>query len=93
MDLLITFPSTHAALGAEKTLLGLGLAVELIPVPRQVRSDCGFCLLADAGVPGTPEAEGRLQAFRACQPQGLWRILATQPDPLARKVKTYERLP
>ena len=93
MDLLVTFPSSHAALGAERTLLDLGLAVELIPVPRQIHSDCGFCLLTQAGAPGAFDLEGRLQALRACRPEALWRIHETQPDPRSRKVKTYERLP
>ena len=93
MDLLLTFPSSHAALGAERALSGSGVAVELIPVPRQIRSDCGFCLLTDVGVPDTPDFERRLRALRACAPQGLWRVLETQPDPRSRKVKSYERLP
>ena len=75
MDLLLTFPSSHAALGAERALSGSGVAVELIPVPRQI------------------DFERRLRALRACAPQGLWRVLETQPDPRSRKVKSYERLP
>jgi hypothetical protein len=93
MELLVTFASSHAALGAERNLLQDGLKVELIPVPRQIRSDCGFCLLADGGATGTPEADRRLQTLRDCGATGLWRIHETQNDPASRKVKTYERLP
>jgi len=91
--LLVTFRTSHAALAAEQTLRAQGLPVELIPVPRQLRSDCGFCLLAQAGEPDSPEADRRLQAFRACDPEGLWRVQVTQPGPTTRKVKSYDRIP
>ncbi len=38
------FYSTTAALQAEKRLKGEGVAVKLVPVPRQISSDCGVCL-------------------------------------------------
>ena len=91
-ELLVTFGTSHAALAAEQALRDQGLPVELIPVPRQLRSDCGFCLLAEAG-PAGPEAESRLRAFRACAPQGLWRVLVGRTTASPRKVKTYERIP
>jgi hypothetical protein len=88
MDIVATFPSTQAALGAERTLLGAGLPVELIPVPSQIRGDCGFCLLVrGAGQP--PEG---LEPLRACGALELWRVDTLQTDPKARKVKTYERI-
>ena len=84
MAVLATFPSSPAALAAEQRLLGEGLAVELIPVPRQVHSDCGFCLLV--------ETEAGLARLRACGAESLWRVTETR-SPSTRKVKTYERCP
>ncbi len=41
---VVLFDSTQAALRAEKTLQDEGLKVKLIPVPRQLSSDCGLSL-------------------------------------------------
>ena len=41
---VILFPSIHFALRAEKLLKEKGFLVKLIPVPRQLSSDCGVCL-------------------------------------------------
>jgi hypothetical protein len=38
------FGSTQRVLKAEKLLKGAGLTIKLIPVPRQISSDCGVCL-------------------------------------------------
>ena len=38
------FNSTSGALRAEKLLNKRGIAIKLIPVPRQLSSDCGVCL-------------------------------------------------
>jgi hypothetical protein len=38
-----TFPSTHQVLKAEKTLKGT-MEFRLVPVPRQISSDCGLAL-------------------------------------------------
>jgi hypothetical protein len=38
------FYSTSAAIRAEKLTQGAGLKVKLIPVPRQLSSDCGISL-------------------------------------------------
>jgi hypothetical protein len=38
------FDSTSAALRAEKVVGERGIPVKLIPVPRQISSDCGVCL-------------------------------------------------
>jgi hypothetical protein len=83
MTILLTFATSHAALAAERDLLEAGLAVELIPVPRQIHSDCGFALLAEAP----------LERLRACAAQNLWRVAESQASPTSRKVKTYERIP
>ena len=41
---LITFPSTHYALKAEANLKRNGFKVNLIPIPRDISSDCGIAL-------------------------------------------------
>ncbi len=81
MRLLATYPSTSAALRAEHRLKASGLAVELIPVPRQVRSNCGFCLLVDA-----PECD---ESLRASGPDGLWRVLDPEPGTPRRRYEPY----
>ena len=44
---VILFPSIHFALQAEKLIKGKGFFFDLIPVPRQLSSDCGICLLIE----------------------------------------------
>lgn len=41
---MVLFHSVHGALKAEKVLLAAGVENKLIPVPRHLSSDCGFCL-------------------------------------------------
>jgi hypothetical protein len=41
---VILFASIHFAIRAEKIAKEKGLAVKLVPVPRQLSSDCGVCL-------------------------------------------------
>lgn len=49
-DAILIFHSIHRVMTAEKALKGTGLDVRLMPVPRQLSSDCGLsiaCHLAD----------------------------------------------
>jgi len=41
---IVLFHTTSSAMRAEKTLLGQGMAVKMIPTPRQFSSDCGIAL-------------------------------------------------
>ncbi len=63
-DGILIFHSIHRVMRAEKVLKGAGLNVRLMPVPRQLSSDCGLSItfpmaerqaveqaLADAGCP------------------------------------------
>ncbi len=63
-DGILIFHSIHRVMRAEKVLKGAGLDVRLMPVPRQLSSDCGLSIafrmvdreaveqaLADAGCP------------------------------------------
>jgi len=42
---VILFQSTTHVVRAEKVLLAAGVKCKLIPVPRQLSSECGVCLL------------------------------------------------
>lgn len=42
--LIITFSSTHHALKAEKILKKADIPAKVIPVPRDISSDCGVAL-------------------------------------------------
>lgn len=44
---VVLFYTTSAAIRGEKLLKGAGLAVKLIPTPRQFSSDCGIALRFD----------------------------------------------
>jgi hypothetical protein len=41
---VVLFHTTSSAMRAEKTLLRQGLAIKMIPTPRQFSSDCGIAL-------------------------------------------------
>jgi len=82
MRLLATYLSSHAVLRAERELKAAGHAPELIPVPRQIRSSCGFCLLLEG-----PEGEA---ALRATAPEALWRVMEPSPGHPRRR---YDREP
>jgi hypothetical protein len=41
---IITFFTVHQALRAEKVLLQEGFKISMIPVPREISSDCGVAL-------------------------------------------------
>ncbi len=38
------FPSVSHVMKAERMLLGEGLAIKIIPVPKSISSDCGVCV-------------------------------------------------
>ena len=44
---VILFPSIHFVLQAEKMVKGKGFSIDLIPVPRELSSDCGICMLIE----------------------------------------------
>lgn len=44
---VVTFHATYAVLKAEKTLKALGIGVKMIPVPRQISSNCGISIRFD----------------------------------------------
>ncbi len=46
---VITFLTVHQALKAEKVLLENGFAITMVPVPREISSDCGVALKFKCG--------------------------------------------
>jgi hypothetical protein len=44
MKCVILFRSIHQVLRAEKILKGEGVKIDLIPVPREISSDCGVAI-------------------------------------------------
>ncbi|MFZ3110648.1 MAG: DUF3343 domain-containing protein [Rectinemataceae bacterium] len=102
--LIVTFRTTHAALRAERAFLDKGYAIELIPVPRGISSDCGFCV--KAALPD--ECRTRGAAFDGEEPcssmmamaaelsfEAVWmetkdEVAATEES--HRKEKRYERI-
>lgn len=47
-QLLITFPSVHYAIRAEKVLRERGIEAKTIPTPRDISASCGLSLLLSA---------------------------------------------
>lgn len=86
MLLIATFPTTQTALKAEKDLKGT-VPVELIPVPRQIHSDCGFCLLVG---PLESEEAHRIPSLLEAGAQSLWTVTENLSPTSMRKVKHYE---
>lgn len=69
-DLVAIFHSIHRVMKAEKILKGEGAEVLLIPVPRQLSSDCGLALrFADSD---REHVEGLLEAANLI-PEELYR--------------------
>jgi len=44
MKSVFVFESVHRVMKAEKLLKGKGIKVDLIPVPREISSDCGVAI-------------------------------------------------
>ena len=43
---IVTFPTTHTAIQAERAANEAGLEVRMIPVPREISSDCNVGMKA-----------------------------------------------
>jgi bacterioferritin-associated ferredoxin len=59
---VILVHSTSHAMRVEKVLHAAGLACKLIPVPRQISSDCGVCIRVR-----NQDLEAALQAAKMAQ--------------------------
>jgi len=83
--IILTFHSVHAAMAAEKILKSRGIPLEMIPVPRAISSECGFCILTDA----IPMARG--DALGGIETEAVYRVIETEVAGRARREKRYER--
>lgn len=83
-----TFSSGHEVLRAEAAAKRLGLRAELIPVPRGIASDCGFCLLLPYG--GTDFVAARLALGGNIE--SAWLVRERTDDTRRVKEKRYERI-
>jgi hypothetical protein len=63
---VVLFESVSHALRAEKIIKAENIPCKLIPVPRQISSDCGVCMRFDAALTGRIAAalEGKLDFFK-----------------------------
>lgn len=80
--IILTFHSVHAAIRAERMLKARGLSPDLIPLPREIASDCGFCLLLEAGREVATDA--------ALECEAIWKRRSDDGTEGRRKV--YERI-
>lgn len=53
---IIAFPSVHHVMKAEGALLGAGVAVEIIPLPKTLAPDCGLALRIDGSQLGQAQS-------------------------------------
>ena len=44
MKCVLIFSSIHQVMRAEKLLKGKGIKIDLVPVPREISSDCGVAI-------------------------------------------------
>ncbi len=80
------------AIKGERALKALGIIVELIPVPRQISSACGFCL----SIGSVAIARQGMQTIREQTVQGresLWYATEHRLSAGSRKERSYERIP
>ncbi len=72
-------------------MLGRGVLVELIPVPREITSECGFCLLTPVlSGDAIPEVFSGIDSWADCE--GLWRVREWPVPGRYRKERSYERI-
>jgi len=100
---LATFRSSEEAIGAERAFriseaASSGLREELIPLPRGISSDCGFCLLLglEASLSGGDcalGAETRIMSFlEANGCEEIYRVFESPIPGKKRREKHYERI-
>lgn len=70
-DGLLIFNSVHKVMKAEKLLKGAGLNARVMPVPRQLSSDCGLSLALPFD-----ECERAMSVLSlgGVSPEELWRL-------------------
>lgn len=101
MAILLTFASIHAALAAEKAAdrqdrtsdaeVSASEAPMLVPLPPQVKSDCGFGLLIMAADSLDDRRVADLLGD-GVHIDGAYRVIETENGNSTRKEMRYERL-
>ncbi len=66
---LLLFPSVHYVLKAERLLKAAGILTEMIPVPKEIKGDCGMALVIRAE---DLEAVSRLLNDGNLRPEGCY---------------------
>ncbi len=84
VGLLLTFPSVHAALTTEGRLKAAGLALEMIPLPRDISSACGYGILLGPGA-------GDRAWISDVDLEASYRVYETEPKDGSRRKRYYER--
>ena len=72
MKSVVVFESVHRVMKAEKLLKGKGIKIDLIPVPREISSDCGVAieLSADSEEEAFHLLEENKVSFLECYTRG-----------------------
>ena len=91
--IILTFPTTHALLAAERELAEEGWAIEVIPVPVGIASDCGFCVRRIPGAVGPADRADRefLDIAAALRCDGIWTERTLADAETGREAHIYER--
>jgi hypothetical protein len=77
-DCYLLFHTIHDVLKAEKALKRKGVTLELVPVPRNLSSDCGSCIRMDVGAETAMEYLRELGADRCYIYDGAAYTLVTE---------------
>lgn len=75
-QILITFHSHYDAARMKRNLSALGLACQLVPVPRSISSSCGTALIVTGEAP-LEECVGSHEAVYVMK-EGRWSVLQAQ---------------
>ncbi len=91
--IILTFPTTHALLAAERELAEEGWAIEVIPLPVGIASDCGFCVRRIPGTRGPADRADRefLDIAAALRCDGIWTERTLADAETGREAHIYER--
>jgi hypothetical protein len=88
--LILTFRTTHAVIRAERALKKREYAVDLVPVPRGISSECGFCVRTLAAIDAAA-LSGIMGLAEELAFEGAWSETTIAADG-RRRGKRYERI-
>jgi hypothetical protein len=81
--IILSFDSTHRAIFCEKTLKDY-FKVELIPVPREIKADCGICVKF---IPSDLEKAINLCNENSIEYSGVYKITGIGKNKLIEEIK------